>query len=116
MSDRVWQEFYCNDCDGYIRVKLNMAINHAVKVKCPNCGREHPRGIKDGQIVDDYRREGAEVITPTASAYSKEPFTKHILKHARDGAVIENKDQINKQHPASDQMIKQRWFEIFGGN
>lgn len=109
MSDEpVWQEFYCNDCDGYIRVRLNMAINAAVVVVCPKCNRKHPRIIKDGKIFDTYNAQDEryrEEICPTMSAYSKTPFSANIKAHARDGAVI----------TAPREPMYDRWFEIYGG-
>lgn len=111
--DRVWQEFYCNDCHGYILVKLNMALNHSVEVKCPNCGRKHPRTIRNGVIAEDVARGTPEEICPPKSAYSKEPFSKGIRPHSRTGNVINGENDV--RDPASDAIIKERWFEIFGG-
>jgi len=108
MSDKVLQDFYCNDCDGFIAVKLNMAINKAVVVRCPKCDREHPRRIKDGKIYEGGDGSGnREVIRPTMAAYSKKPHTDGIKKHARDGVEF-------KRHPATDDIIKQSWIDRFG--
>jgi len=46
------QELYCHDCDRYVQfpVDLDMDGNHVFK--CPNCGHEHCRVVKDGKITD----------------------------------------------------------------
>ena len=41
MNDRILQEFYCNDCDGFFLANLCIALNVRVEVVCPNCGRKH---------------------------------------------------------------------------
>lgn len=46
-------EFYCHDCDGYIRVRLDMSLNGNHVVKCPKCGHEHCRVIKNGKVTGD---------------------------------------------------------------
>lgn len=116
---KIWQEFYCGECKGYFRVKLNTAINMAVEMVCPNCGHEHHRYIKDGVIYENgrYGNEPKEKIYPPKSAYSKEAFTQKMAqsKWARDGVVIKNEDDLNKENAAASAMIKERWFEIHGG-
>lgn len=115
----VWQEFYCNDCHGYIKCKINMHLNQTVVVVCPKCGRKHPRVIKNGHIVEDGYGNGSNTneICPTMSAYSKEPFTqkmRDLRYNARDGVKIED-EPGKKRDPASDQIIQDSWFERFGG-
>jgi hypothetical protein len=95
---RVYQEFYCNDCDGYFGVKLNMAINVKALICCPNCGRQHPRCIINGEIhsygdVPGNREE--EIIVPK-SAYHKKSEIKRMQeanKHgsSRNGVVVEHR-------------------------
>ena len=92
VDNYVTQVFYCNDCNGNIKVKLNVSLNQGVKVRCPNCKREHPRTIKDGQIVDNYSRDGAEIICPPMSCYSKKSF---IPAHSRNGIPM-NSDMIER--------------------
>ena len=88
-------EFHCNDCDGYFRVNLNLAVEGDFLVVCPKCGREHPRSIKAGKVVGDvieriYRdgvggrmarnsKEGVgdRIIVPM-SAYSKESMLERM--------------------------------------
>lgn len=103
----VWQEFYCNDCAGYIRLRLNAALDFAVVIVCPSCGRRHPRILKYGRIFDTYNQQPEnlrEEICPQKSAYSKTPFSVNIEKNARNGEIItEGRDPMYE-----------RWFEMTG--
>lgn len=117
---KVWQEFYCGECQGYFRVRLNMALNMGVEMVCPKCKHKHHRYIKDGVIYEHGRESNSarEEICPPLSAYSKEPLTARMRdkKYARDGVKIESEKDLNERNPAADAMIKERWFELYGGN
>lgn len=93
--DRVMQEFYCNDCEGFIMIQITASLsNKNVVITCPECGRLHPRKIKNGQIIDDSHSDTAYEICPMPSAYSKNPRTTVCQASARDGAVVTNKNQF----------------------
>jgi hypothetical protein len=106
MADRVWQEFYCNDCKGggYIRVKINMALTMKIMVVCPMCGAKHSRVVENGKIKEYFtgRRNSShkEEIKPTKAAWSKTPRHKTRVD-ARNGNVI-------------DSPLNERWFELYG--
>lgn len=124
---RVWQEFYCGECKGYIRVKLNIELNHEVEVVCPKCGHRHRRVIRDGQIFENGRftNEPKEEICPPMSAYQKEPWTKKMrTAHekndygARRAAEVITADDVPKESSEEGSVfgfLKQSWFERFGG-
>lgn len=123
MDDKVWQEFYCGECQGYFRVKLNMALTIGVEIVCPKCKHKHHRFIKDGVIFENGRSDNSakEEICPPLSAWSKEPLTQKMLQGSgygarRDGAKIEGEEDLNPRNPIADAMIKERWFELYGGN
>ena len=81
MHEKVTQEFYCNGCDGYFRVRLNIALDRNVVVVCPNCGHRHARGIKKGVIIEAYGKgDNDEEIWPPRSAYSKESLALKMKK------------------------------------
>jgi hypothetical protein len=94
---RVFQEFYCGECDGYFRCKINMGITHGVKLVCPNCKHEHHRFIENGTILERGRESNSSIeeIMPPKSSYFKEPFTDKMKKAKnawtgkRDGVIIE---------------------------
>ncbi len=102
---RIAQEFYCGECQGYFLIQLNMALNMEVHIVCPNCGHEHRRCIKDGQIYENGRYESKvkEEILCTRASYSKEPLTAKMKSpscHRRDGV------------PLLDEDMKQRWLQV----
>lgn len=111
--DRIYQEFYCGECDGYFRCKINVKINHGVKMVCPNCSHEHHRYIKNGVIFEDGRGANSpiEEIMPPKSSYYKVPFTEKMkkTKYKRDGVIIEDLQE------RSDEFLKNLWLERHGG-
>ena len=105
-------EFYCNDCDGWFLVNMNVYKRGDVMVVCPNCNHEHPRSIADGAVLassdwgfkdSDYNRyktnkrivsrsyisKASERIVPMKSAYSKKPRL-HLLERVRGGYLAES--------------------------
>lgn len=46
-------EFFCNDCDGFFTVNLNLELDGDFLFVCPSCGREHPRTVKSGELAGD---------------------------------------------------------------
>lgn len=94
-------EFYCNDCDGWFRVNLNLEIDGDFLFVCPECAREHPRTVAKGELtmktkIDSrilsggeggrVRRggNGKERILVPKSSYSKKSQLKAI-EHANKG-------------------------------
>jgi len=90
-------EFYCQECEKYFDVKLNMSLNGNHRIHCPNpkCRHIHFRQIKNGEItgqrffdnccneiiVDDlrpmeascrdYQKETFEDAAPTETGFLK---------------------------------------------
>jgi len=117
-DDKVFQEFYCGNCQGHIRVRLNMAYDRAIFVCCPQCKHEHQRYIEKGQILENGRFDHGNVkekICPPLSAYNKEPITKRMKKaeksyhDRRDGVVIKSSDDL-----VADSFLRERWIELYG--
>ena len=83
--ERVWQEFYCRDgnggCGGYMMVKLSLAMNRVILVKCPKCGHEHQRSVINGVISLEGRDNAtpAETFTPLLSAWTETPTTQAMI-------------------------------------
>ena len=118
-DDKVWQEFYCGECQGYIRIRINMNLNCEIEFECPNCGHKHRRVIRDGVIKENGRfaNEPKFELTPMKSAYSKEPWTKKMRDAngwggRRDGAVV---TQENARDAFTDNYMHELWFERYGG-
>lgn len=57
---RVEIEFYCQICDSYLYIPLNLRLNGNHKVNCP-CGHEHYRVVKDGIITSDRFHAGHDI-------------------------------------------------------
>ncbi len=108
MSEKIWQEFYCNDCCGYFRVRLNVAINCSVEMTCPKCGRKHPRRIENGRIYEGGGGSTKEEIRPPKSAYSKKPFSKKIRANEREGVVLDSEKIGNN-------ILRESWLDRHGG-
>jgi len=96
----VAQEFYCNDCENYISVTLNMSLNIAVVIVCPNCGRRHPRSIKNGQIFETGISNNNYEICPVI-----------FYKKSRANSLYERKGVPLSQ---ADRFVKDAWFELHG--
>jgi hypothetical protein len=116
MDDKIFQEFYCGECEHYMRVRLNMSYNRTIMVQCPNCEHKHQRYIEDGVILERGRHEhgnAKEDIVIPKSACSKDPISKKMQKakshEKRDAVVIESSRDLG-----SDSFIKQLWQDYFG--
>lgn len=63
------QEIHCHACNQYVQFNMDLSMNGNHVLKCPNCGHEHCRVVKDGKITDDRwdTRNGPTIpITPAA--------------------------------------------------
>ena len=45
------QELHCHACDRYVQFEIDTSLNGNHTIKCPNCGHEHYRVVKDGIIT-----------------------------------------------------------------
>lgn len=138
VAEKVWQEFYCYECPadpkdkekktgGYFRVKLNMALEMNVIVVCPNCGHEHNRSIRNGEIHES-RLSNAyeEKLRVPKSAWSRDPISKLMdkLKNKnthdagrRKGAVLKDgEDLVPDAEKIRSSIMRERWLELYGGN
>jgi|APFre7841882654_1041346.scaffolds.fasta_scaffold45719_3 hypothetical protein len=112
MAKRIF-EFYCNDCDGWILVNLNEDIRGEVVIRCPNCDREHPRNLENGEMTmpagygssktDEIKipkgirvgmkitrngtKDANDVIVPMKSAYSKTSRLDNVQNQRTGGLV-----------------------------
>ena len=46
------QELYCHECGNYVQFDLDVSINGNHVLTCPECGHEHCRVVKDGEVTD----------------------------------------------------------------
>lgn len=51
--DKRRTEMFCHNCQNDFTVEFDYSLNGNHVVKCPHCGHEHCRVIKNGEITDD---------------------------------------------------------------
>ncbi len=47
------QELFCHVCRKYVQIILDTEIDGNHVIKCPNCGHEHCRVVKNGVVTED---------------------------------------------------------------
>lgn len=47
------QELFCHNCRKYVQFLLDTEIDGNHVIKCPNCGHEHCRVVKNGVVTED---------------------------------------------------------------
>ena len=63
------QEIYCHACGGYVQFVIDLEFDGNHILKCPECGHEHCRVVKNGMITGDRwdSRNGASISVSTSS-------------------------------------------------
>ena len=73
------QELHCHNCNKYVQFDIDLNLNGNHVLKCPNCGHEHCRVVKDGIITDDrwdrrntnsYNISGVTITVSSTSTYN----------------------------------------------
>lgn len=52
-QNRVMIEFYCQECDHYTYIRMNLSLSGNHIMNCPNCNHKHYRAVKKGIITSD---------------------------------------------------------------
>lgn len=47
------QELHCHNCNKYVQFSIDTEKDGQHILKCPNCGHEHYRVVKDGKITGE---------------------------------------------------------------
>ena len=63
------QEIYCHNCGRYVQFPIDLGLDGNHVLKCPNCGHEHCRVVKDGSITGD-RWDSRNGMTHYVSKYT----------------------------------------------
>jgi hypothetical protein len=66
-------EIQCHNCGKYVSFNLDVSLNGNHVLNCPECGHEHCRVVKDGQVTGDRwssRNATYNVITYSQITYS----------------------------------------------
>lgn len=66
------QELHCHNCNRYVQFPMDMSLNGNHVLRCPNCGHEHCRVVKDGVITNDRwdSRNSTYIITSATTSAS----------------------------------------------
>lgn len=51
MTDRRQEELWCHGCSHYVQFMLDYDLDGRHLLNCPNCGHEHYRIVRRGQIT-----------------------------------------------------------------
>jgi hypothetical protein len=62
------QEIHCHNCNKYVQFNLDIEINGNHVLKCPVCGHEHCRVVKDGKITGDRWDQRNGPIIPVSTS------------------------------------------------
>lgn len=120
---RITQEFYCaksgGGCGGYIRVRLNMALNGPVEIACPKCNHKHRRILRDGVLYDSfggddrYDKEPTQEICPTLAAWTKKARHPESKRRAETGSK-ERHAVVIDDDPVARSFLADREHELWG--
>ena len=108
------QEWQCSPegggCGIYISIKLNMAIEGVVELKCPMCNHLHQRTIDRGIVKERDRFNGrpTQVITVTKAACHKEPITERMKKLKKEGRSTRDGIEIPEMKNPSKKTVAKR--------
>ena len=102
--DKISQEMYCNECDGFFIVRLRIDLNISAEIICPNCEHRHYRHTENGAIFDGTGSGRKETIRPTRATYHKKPLTERIKRNNRNGSPMQTGEV---QHH-----FNQRWLDV----
>lgn len=66
------QELWCHDCQTYVQFDVDVSLNGNHVLECSNCGHEHCRVVRDGEISDIRwdQRNGATWLVSSSTATS----------------------------------------------
>ena len=71
MSDLRRQELHCHACNRYVQFEIDLELDGNHVLECPNCGHEHCRVVKYGEITDirwNQRNQTYYITGPIASS------------------------------------------------
>jgi len=62
------QELWCHECNQYVQFDIDVSLNGNHVIKCPVCGHEHCRVVKDG-IITEVRWDSRNVNMQAYNTY-----------------------------------------------
>jgi DNA-directed RNA polymerase subunit RPC12/RpoP len=65
VPERVRQELHCHNCERYVQFVIDLSLDGKHVLKCPNCGHEHYRIVRNGRITADrWGQDPSQGISP----------------------------------------------------
>ena len=63
------QELYCHWCGHYVQFDIDLSMDGNHVLKCPVCGHEHCRVVRNGRITEDRwdSRNGITILVSTST-------------------------------------------------
>jgi hypothetical protein len=105
-------EFECNDCRGFFFVNLNLWLEGDFRFVCPQCGREHPRTVKDGQLKGDpIERLYADGVGKRAFRNNREGYGERIIVPK---SAYSKKSRLKAMEQANGGFLAQCWRNLAG--
>lgn len=71
---KIKTEIYCHECGNYVQFTLDKELDGNHIIKCPKCGHEHCRVIKNGEVTHD-RWDSRNGDTYYVNSYSTVTFS-----------------------------------------
>lgn len=62
------QELWCHECNQYVQFNIDVSLNGNHVIKCPVCGHEHCRVVKDG-VITEVRWDSRNINTQSYNTY-----------------------------------------------
>lgn len=85
------QELHCHNCNNYVQFNMDMEMDGNHVLKCPKCGHEHCRVVKNGVITDDRwdQRNGNNIqITGNITITSTSTFISYTANTSTNSATV----------------------------
>jgi DNA-directed RNA polymerase subunit RPC12/RpoP len=83
------QEIHCHECDKWVQFDIDTSLDGNHVLKCPNCGHEHCRVVRDGRITDirwDHRN-GPTYPALNVTTTSSSTFTSYTISGSYAGTT-----------------------------
>ena len=64
------QELHCHACNNYVQFDIDLSLNGNHTLKCPNCGHEHFRVVRDGVITESRWKSSGPTYYVQYSTYT----------------------------------------------
>lgn len=77
MTDKRRQELHCHACRRYVQFEIDISLDGNHVLKCPNCGHEHCRVVRNGVITEGRwdQRNGVPIASGMPVYYIQTAFS-----------------------------------------